>query len=78
MSSAVVATAGGLLFEGSSDRTFRALDSMTGQILWQTVLSDVPNAFPESFSAGGKQCVLITTGGGGPVDATYAALTPEN
>lgn len=78
LSSAVVATKGGLVFEGALDRYFRALDSASGKELWSARLPDVPNAFPVSYVAGGKQCVLITTGGGGPTDATYSAFTPEN
>lgn len=77
-SSAVLLTKTGLLFEGSIDRYFRALDAATGKELWATRLPDVPNAFPVSFTAGGKQCVSITTGGGGPMDASFAAFTPEN
>ncbi len=36
------------------------------------------NAFPVGYAANGKQCIVITTGGGGPTDATYSAFTPEN
>ncbi|WP_324742061.1 PQQ-binding-like beta-propeller repeat protein [Tsuneonella sp. CC-YZS046] len=78
LSSAVVATQGGLLFEGALDRYFRALDSSSGKELWSARLPDVPNAFPVSYAVGGKQCIVITTGGGGPTDATYSAFTPEN
>src|SRR5262249_44552881 len=34
-SSAVLATAGGVVFEGSRDRWFRALDDRTGKVLWK-------------------------------------------
>jgi alcohol dehydrogenase (cytochrome c) len=76
-SSAMLATAGGLIFEGSRDRMFRALDDRTGTVLWQTPLDGAPDAFPITFSAGGVQYVAITTGGGGPLDGGLATLAPE-
>ena len=75
--SAVLATAGGLLFEGSRDRWFRALDSGTGETLWQTRLSDTPNSFPITFTAGGKQYVAVVTGAGTYQDGFVSHLTPE-
>lgn len=75
--SATLATAGGLVFEGASDRTFRALESRTGKVLWETPLNETPNAFPISFEADGTQYVAIVTGGGTTFDATYRHLTPE-
>src|SRR5579862_7409137 len=38
-SSSLVATAGGLVFEGARDRQFRALDSSTGKALWSWPLN---------------------------------------
>ena len=76
-SSAALATAGGLLFEGSRDRSFKAFDSATGKILWQTRLSGAPNSYPISYAVGGRQCVAVTTGGGGPNDSAWQTLTPE-
>ena len=75
--SAVLATAGGLLFEGSRDRWFRALDSSTGKTLWQVRLSDTPNSFPITFAVDGKQYVAIITGGGTYYDGLVSHLTPE-
>ena len=75
--SAVLATAGGLLFEGSRDRYFRASDSASGKMLWQTRLDLTPNAFPISYARDGRQYVAITAGGGGPVDVSWQTLTPE-
>jgi alcohol dehydrogenase (cytochrome c) len=76
-SSAILATAGKLVFEGARDRTFRARDAETGAVLWSVRLDAVPNAFPITFEAGGKQYVAITTGTGGPGDAARRPLTPE-
>lgn len=75
--SAILATAGGLIFEGSRDRWFRASASATGQVLWQARLDLTPNAFPISYAKDGTQYVSITTGGGGPVDVSWQSLTPE-
>jgi len=76
-SSAILATAGGLIFEGSRDRAFRALDDRTGKVLWQMPLDGAPDAFPISYSVDGVQYVAITTGGGGPLDGGLATLAPE-
>ena len=75
--SAIVATAGGLVFEGSRDRWFRASDSATGKALWQVRLDGTPNAFPISYARDGTQFVAVTSGGGGPVDVSWQSLTPE-
>ena len=64
-SSAILATAGGLILEGSRDRWFRASDSATGAKLWQIRLDGVPNSFPISFSVDGIQYIAVTAGGGG-------------
>lgn len=76
-SSAVLTTAGGLLFEGGRDRAFRALDTRSGDTLWQTLLPATPNAFPFSYMVDGVQYVGIVTGGGSAVDAIQTPLTPE-
>lgn len=76
-SSAILATAGGLIFAGTRDRWFRALDERTGALLWQTRLSAPPNAFPVSYAVAGAQYVAVAAGGGGPLDAGFRALTPE-
>jgi alcohol dehydrogenase (cytochrome c) len=75
--SAMLATAGGLIFEGSRDRWFRASASASGKVLWQARLDLTPNAFPISFAKDGTQYVSVTTGGGGPVDVSLQTLTPE-
>lgn len=75
--SAVLATAGGLIFEGSRDRYFRASDSATGETLWQVRLSDTPNSFPITYMVDGKQYVAVVTGGGTYLDALLNTITPE-
>ncbi|HUA21867.1 MAG TPA: PQQ-binding-like beta-propeller repeat protein [Bryobacteraceae bacterium] len=72
-----LATAGGVVFEGSQDRWFRARDAATGRVLWQIRLNDVPNAAPISYSVNGKQYVAMTVGNGGAIPATWAQLIPD-
>ena len=76
-SSALLSTDGGLIFEGSRDRRFRALDERNGKTLWETRLPAQPNAYPVTFSANGHQYVAVTTGPGGPMDTAWGPLTPE-
>lgn len=76
-SSAILATAGGLVFEGSRDRWFRASDDRTGKVLWQQRLDGVPSSFPISYSVDGVQYIAVTTGAGNPFDGGMATLTPE-
>jgi alcohol dehydrogenase (cytochrome c) len=73
----VLDTAGGVIFEGSIDRRFRARDDLSGKVLWQQRLNDVPNSAPISYAVNGKQYVAITVGNGGAVPATWAPLVPE-
>ncbi len=61
-STAILSTAGGILFGGFLDQTFKAFDSDTGDILWETDLQHLPSSFPVSFAAGGKQYVAIVRG----------------
>jgi quinoprotein glucose dehydrogenase len=63
-----IATAGGLVFiAGTSDRRFRAFDSSTGKVLWETILEASGHATPMTYfgKKSGKQIVVIAAGGGG-------------
>ena len=60
-----VATAGGLVFIGATaDHKFRAFDSLTGDIVWETTLEAGANATPCTYEVGGKQYVVVAAGGG--------------
>jgi len=74
---AVLPTGGGLVFSGSWDRWFRAFDDATGQVLWQMRLNNAVNAFPVSYSVGGKQYVAVAVGNGSSEARSLATLTPE-
>jgi quinoprotein glucose dehydrogenase len=56
-----VLTASGLLFIGATlyDKKIRAFDSADGKLLWQASLPYAGNATPITYSAGGRQYVLI-------------------
>ncbi|KJV34182.1 membrane-bound PQQ-dependent dehydrogenase, glucose/quinate/shikimate family [Pantoea sp. SM3] len=60
-------TAGDLVFHGATaDNFFRAYDSTTGELLWQTELSAGAQATPSTFMGkDGKQYVVIAAGGHG-------------
>ncbi|MDQ2835762.1 MAG: PQQ-binding-like beta-propeller repeat protein [Acidobacteriota bacterium] len=61
-----VVTAGGLLFIGATeyDKKFRAFDSHTGKLLWETVLPFAGVATPATYMVDGKQFVVIAAAGG--------------
>src|SRR5687767_434193 len=60
-----IVTAGGLVFiAATQDAKFRAFDSATGRLLWETTLPAAGYATPSTFSVGGKQYVVIAAGGG--------------
>ena len=61
-----VATAGGLLFVGtSSDRAFRAYDRDTGEVLWKYQLDAATEGVPAVYEVDGRQFITIASGGNG-------------
>src|SRR5262249_6140676 len=52
LTTAALTTAGGLAFIGDANRFFKAFDTKTGKILWQTRLATMPQGFPISYSIG--------------------------
>ncbi len=77
IASAMLATAGGIVFAGSQNREFTAYDSATGKALWHVGLNATPSSSPITYNAGGKQYVAVVSGGGGPLDASGSSLAPE-
>lgn len=59
---AALTTKGGLVFVGDADRYFRAFDSSTGKILWQTRLGAPAHGFPISYAAKGRQYIAVPAG----------------
>lgn len=75
--SAALTTGGGLIFTGNLGRYFMAFDDTTGEKLWEVRLSNLPNGFPITYEADGRQFVAVPVGrGSGPSNA-FAVLTPE-
>lgn len=59
-----LSTAGGLVFLGFADRTFRAFDDRNGKELWSVKLDNAPASYPVTFSVGGRQYVAVATNEG--------------
>jgi len=62
--SPILATAGGLLFNGGMDRYFRAFDQENGTVLWQTRLGSQASGTPVTYSVNGRQYIAVVGGGG--------------
>jgi alcohol dehydrogenase (cytochrome c) len=77
VSSGALDTAGGVIFNGSIDRYFRAYDDQTGKLLWETRLTDVPSNAPIAYTVNGKQYIAIGVGNGGAQATGFTALVPE-
>jgi alcohol dehydrogenase (cytochrome c) len=77
--SPLLATGGGLLFNGSMDRYLRALDIDRGEVLWETRLPSQVVGGTITFSVNGRQYIAVTSGGGAiasyPVSLTRDADT---
>lgn len=58
----VLATAGGLVFSGSFEGIFRAVDARTGEVLWQKRLGSGIHAAPITYEVDGTQYVAVTVG----------------
>ncbi len=62
----LLVTAGGLLFAGSGDLAIHALDKRTGTVLWSYATGELKTTgSPMTYRIGGRQFVVIATGGPG-------------
>ncbi|HEY7449659.1 MAG TPA: PQQ-binding-like beta-propeller repeat protein [Vicinamibacterales bacterium] len=75
MTASALSTAGGLVFGGTADRQFFALNSDTGGLLWQMRLNGDISGAPVTFSIGGKQYVAVGAGGRTGPTTSFAPLT---
>ncbi|MET0280429.1 MAG: PQQ-binding-like beta-propeller repeat protein [Steroidobacteraceae bacterium] len=64
----VLATAGGLVFNGEGNGLFRALDAKTGKLLWEYQCGAGVNAPPVSYTIAGKQYIAVSAGGNTQLD----------
>jgi len=59
-----IATAGGLVFiAATGDHMFRAFDQRTGKVLWQQELPGMATSIPSTYSADGRQYVVVSVNG---------------
>ncbi|HXJ38435.1 MAG TPA: family 16 glycoside hydrolase, partial [Bryobacteraceae bacterium] len=78
-----VSTAGGIVFiAATADEKFRAFESHSGRILWETTLPAGGYATPSVYMLDGKEYVVIAAGGGGkngtkPGDSIVAFTLPN-
>jgi alcohol dehydrogenase (cytochrome c) len=75
MTASALATAGGVVFGGTADRQFFALDNQTGKLLWQTRLNGDVSGAPITFTVGNRQFVAITAGGRTGPTTSFGPLT---
>jgi quinoprotein glucose dehydrogenase len=62
--SGTLTTRGGLIFiSGTADRYVRAIDEATGEEIWHARLPAGAQATPMTYMAGGRQYLLVTSGG---------------
>jgi alcohol dehydrogenase (cytochrome c) len=76
-SSSLLATAGGVVFGGDTNRRIVALDGASGKPLWELPLNSQPGGFPITYMAGGKQYVAVPVGFSLIGNRVVKALTPE-
>ncbi|MCD7059588.1 pyrroloquinoline quinone-dependent dehydrogenase [Pelagibacterium xiamenense] len=76
---AMLTTAGGLVFGGDWDRHMYAFDEVTGDILWETRLPQAAQGYPISYAVDGKQYIAVPVGVGGYSwsSSVPRELTPE-
>ena len=74
--SPLLATGGGLLFNGGLDRYLRALDVDNGQVIWETRLPSQTVGGTIAYSIIGRQYIAISAGGGA-LAGLQVGMTPE-
>src|SRR2546427_13010486 len=76
--SALLSTAGGLVFVGTIDGFVEALDAKTGDRLWRFNNGTSHNGGIVSYSVGGKQYIAVATGPGSYVGRALADHYPKD
>jgi alcohol dehydrogenase (cytochrome c) len=74
MTASALATAGGLVFGGTADRQFFALDAANGELLWQTRLNGDVSGAPVSYEIDGTQYIAVASGGRAAPTTTLGRL----
>jgi quinohemoprotein ethanol dehydrogenase len=73
----VLATAGGLVFQGTADGRFVAYDAKKGTKVWQTDTHTATLAGPVSYSIDGEQYIAVPGGYGSSMFLALGALMPS-
>jgi len=77
VTSSTLPTAGGVVFVGTLDRHFLALDDETGAVLWTSPrLTNSLESFPVTYTANGKQYVAVVANWASGL-GRLASLTPD-
>jgi alcohol dehydrogenase (cytochrome c) len=76
--SAALLVGGDLLFVGTVDRWFEALDQATGKVLWRHRLNNAPSSFPITYLVDGKQYIAVATNRGSYHVSGMATLAKAN
>lgn len=72
LAAGVMATAGGVVFAGTREGNFVALDSRTGKLLWRFQTGGTIASAPISYAVDGKQFIALAAGG-----VLYSFALPE-
>lgn len=73
----VLATAGGLVFQGTADATFAAFDATTGEKKWSFPTQTGVMSGPVSYQLDGEQYVAVTAGWGGVYGLSIGGVLPS-
>jgi len=75
MTASALTTGGGIVFGGTADRRFFALDHETGELLWETRLNGDISGAPVTFEVEDRQFIAVGAGGRIGMTTSYAQFT---
>ena len=75
MTASALATGGGVVFGGTADRRLFALDTESGNLLWETRLNGDISGAPVTFEVDGRQYLAVGAGGKIGMTTSYARFT---
>ena len=78
MTASALSTAGGVVFGGTADRQLFALDTETGEALWEMRLNGDISGAPITFEVDGRQYVAVGAGGRIAQTTSYARFTDSD